>query len=63
MNEHLCNKLGIYYVDKRTRKRNHLWKDGLDLVQAGKVLLANNLLPYLANNSSYTPGNYMKFWY
>ena len=45
---HLCNKLGICYVDNRNIRRKHLWKDGLHLVEAGKVILANNFLSYLS---------------
>ena len=26
---HLCNKLGICYVDNQNIRREHLWKDGL----------------------------------
>ena len=41
---HICSKLGICYVDNRNIRREHLWKDGLHLVQSGKVILANNFL-------------------
>ena len=41
---HLCNKLGICYVDHRNIRRKHLWKDGLHLSESGKVILANNFL-------------------
>ena len=41
---HLCNKLGICYVDNRNIERKHLWKDGLHLVQSAKIILANNFL-------------------
>ena len=43
---HLCNKLGICYVDNRNIRRKHLWKDGLNLVEVGKVVLTNNFLSY-----------------
>ena len=42
MTVHLCNKLGVCYVDNRNIKRKHLWKDCLHLVKSGKVILANN---------------------
>ena len=45
---HLCNKLGICYVDNRNIRMKHLWKDGLHLVESGKVILANNFLSYLS---------------
>ena len=45
---HLCNKLGICYVDNRNIRREHLWKDGLHLVESGKVILTNNFLSYLS---------------
>ena len=44
MISHLCNKLGICYVDNRNIRMKHLWKDGLHLVESGKVILANNFL-------------------
>ena len=40
----LCYKLGVCYVDNRNIRRKHLWKDGLHLVESGKVILANNFL-------------------
>ena len=45
---HLCNKLGICYVDNRNIRMKHLWKDGLHLVESGKVILANNFLSSLS---------------
>ena len=44
----LCYKLGVCYVDNRNIRRKHLWKDGLHLVESGKVILANNFLSYLS---------------
>ena len=45
---HLCNKLGICYLDNRNIRMKHLWKNGLHLVESGKVILANNFLSYLS---------------
>ena len=45
---HLRSKLGICYVDNQNIRREHLWKDGLHLVESGKVILANNFLSYLS---------------
>ena len=45
---HLYYKLGVCYVDNRNIKRKYLWKDGLHLVESGKVILANNFLSYLS---------------
>ena len=45
---HICNKLGICYVKNQNIRRKHLWKDGLHLVESGKVVLANNFLFYLS---------------
>ena len=39
---HLYYKLGVCYVDNRNIKRKYLRKDGLHLVESGKVILANN---------------------
>ena len=43
-----CCKLAVCYVDNRNIRRKHLWKDGLHLVESGKVILANNFLSYLS---------------
>ena len=45
---HLYYKLGVCYVDNRNIRRKYLWKDGLHLVESGKVILANNFLSYLS---------------
>ena len=45
---HLCNKLGICYIDNRNIRRKHFWKDGLHFVEPGKVILENNFLSYLS---------------
>ena len=45
---HLCNKLGICYVDNWNIRRKYLWKDGLHLVESAKVVLANNFLSSLS---------------
>ena len=53
---HLCNKLGVCYVDNRNVKRKHLWKDGLHLVESCKVILANNFyLTYVNVFNTHTP--------
>ena len=53
---HLCNKLGVCYVDNRNVKRKHLRKDGLHLVESGKVILANNFYLTCVNVfNSHTP--------
>ena len=44
---HICHKLGVCYVNNRNIRRKHWWKDGLHLVESGKVILANNFLSYL----------------
>ena len=45
---HIWYKLGVCYVNIR---RKHLWKDGLYLVESGKVILANNFLSYFSKCS------------
>ena len=47
MMEHLCNILGIYDVNNRNIRKQHLWKDSLHLVESGKVNLAHKFLFYL----------------
>ena len=39
---HPCYKLSVCYVDNRNITRKHLLKDGLHLIESGKVILANN---------------------
>ena len=45
---HFCYRLGVCYVDNRNIRRKDLSKDGLHLVESGKVILANNFLSYLS---------------
>ena len=47
---HLFSKLGICCIDNRNIRRKHLWKDGLHLIESGKVILANNFLSYLSKS-------------
>ena len=44
---YLCIKLGICYEDNSNARRKHLWKDGLHLVESGKVILASKFFSYL----------------
>ena len=44
----LCYKLGVCYGDNRNIRIKHLWKDSLNLVESGKVILAINFLSYLS---------------
>ena len=45
---HICNKLGACYVDNINIGRKHLWKDGLLLVESGKVIIAKKILSCLS---------------
>ena len=44
----LCYKLSVCYVENRNMGRKHLRKDGLHLVESGKVILGNDFLSYLS---------------
>ena len=40
-----------FYVDNRNIRENHLYKDGLDLMEEGKIILAGNLIFYLSKDT------------
>ena len=44
----LCNKLGVCYAGNRNIGGKNLWKDGLHLIESGKVILGNYILSYLS---------------
>ena len=54
----LCYKFGVCYGDNRNIRMKHLWKDGLNLVESGKVILAINFLSYLSKYA-YINGGYL----
>ena len=45
----LCSKLSLRYRGNRNINANHLFKDKLQLMGSGKVILANNFLSNLSN--------------
>ena len=45
----LCKRLEINYIENRNIRETHLFKDGLHLLDAGKQILANNLIFNLNN--------------
>ena len=45
----LCKELKIKYIDNRNISGEHLFKDGLHLIDSGKTILANNFICNLNN--------------
>ena len=45
-----CNTNGLYYVDNRNIRADCLYKDGLHLIDKGKIVLANNFIINLNQN-------------
>ena len=39
-----CQEYGWFYVDNRNIRGKHLYKDGLHLMEEGKIILARNLI-------------------
>ena len=50
MIQNLCKTEGCIYIDNRNITRFLLYKDGLHLMEEGKVILARNFLFYLNDN-------------
>ena len=44
MISNFCNTNGLYYIDNRNIIADGLYKDGLRLLDKGKVVLANNFI-------------------
>ena len=45
-----CNTNGLYYIDNRHIRADCLYKDGLHLIDKGKIVLANNFIINLNQN-------------
>ena len=43
----ICFENRFYFIDNSKIKREHLFRDGLHLLESGKVILANNFIYYL----------------
>ena len=43
----LCLQKGFYFIDNSKIKENNLYKDGLHLLESGKIILARNFTYYL----------------
>ena len=46
----LCEREGFVFIDNNSIKREHLWKDGLHLLDEGTTILANNIINSLNEN-------------
>ena len=44
MISNFCNTNGLYYIDNRNIRADCLYKDGLHLIDKGKIVLANNFI-------------------
>ena len=47
MIQKFCQKYGLFYVDNRNIRAKHLYKNGLHLMEGGKIILGKNLIFYL----------------
>ena len=45
-----CNTNGLYYTDNRNIRADGLYKDGLHLLDKGKIVLGNNFIINLNQN-------------
>ena len=45
-----CNSNGLYYIDNRNIRADCLYKDGLHLIDKGKIVLVNNFIINLNQN-------------
>ena len=50
MTSNFCNINGIYYTDNRNIRVDCLYKDGLHLIDKGKIVLVNNFIINLNQN-------------
>ena len=44
-----CMKYGFCFIDNGAVSERDLWKDGIHLIESGRVIVANNLINYLNN--------------
>ena len=44
-----CRKYGFCFIDNGAVSEKDLWKDGIHLIESGRVIVANNLINYLNN--------------
>ena len=44
MIQNFCQEYGWFYVDNRNIRGKHLYRDGLHLMEEGKIILATNLI-------------------
>ena len=47
MIQNFCQEYGWSYVDNRNIRGKHLYKDGLQLMEEGKIILARNLISHV----------------
>ena len=59
--QNLCQENGWFYVDNRNIRGKHLYKDGLHLMEEGKIILARNLIFCLNKGTSnyFLDGNFL----
>ena len=50
--QHFCKKYGWFDVDKRNIQGEHLYKDGVHVMEEDKIILARNLIFCFNNNTS-----------
>ena len=59
--QNFCQENGWFYVDNRNIQGKHLYKDGLHLMEEGKIILARNLIFCLnkATSNYFLDGNFL----
>ena len=59
--QNFCQENGWFYVDNRNIRGKHLYKDGLHLMEEGKIILARNLIFCLnkATSNYFLDGNFL----
>ena len=50
--EVFCRNNSVILIDNRNIRGHHLYRDGLNLLESGKRILANNYITYLKTNSA-----------
>ena len=47
----LCEEHKFIFIDNGRINEEHLWKDGMHLLESGKIILANNFINSINNLS------------
>ena len=50
MIQNMCNHIGFIYIYNQNIRKVHLRKDGICLVESGKIIVTNNFLNFLSKD-------------